>query len=158
MLQLTPKPEMKMGYSNRKRPMLASVLCIGVLIISGPTLLRALHVIPPLASFPAPTDHLPLRQVLKFVEPVLDLLGAIYLWQMRPFATILFAAEAIVIALSGLYLGFIDPGERMRTLRTVHHTTAIYLFIVAFEFALTIYVWHITTRSRSIPSESVLSN
>jgi hypothetical protein len=147
-----------MDYSNRKRPMLASVICIGSVIISVPTLLRALHVIPPLASFPAPTDHVLLHRVLKMVEPVLDLRGAIYLWQMRPFAAILFAAEASVVAFSGLYLGFIDPSEHMRTLRAAHHETVIYLLLVAFEFALTIYVWRITAKPRGIASESVLSN
>jgi len=147
-----------MDHSDRKRPALASAICVVIVITSGPTLLRALHLIPPLTSFPPPTDHVLLHHVLKVVEPVLNLLGAIFLWQMRPLATILFAAEAIVVILSGLYLAFIVPSERMLTLRASRHETVIYLLIVAFECAFTFYVWRITARPRDIVSEPVLSN
>jgi len=147
-----------MDHSDRKRPVLASAICIVTVIVSGPTLLRALHLIPPLASFPGPTDHVLLHHVLKIVEPVLNLLGAIFLWQMSPVATILFAAEAIVVILSGLYLGFIDPSERMLTLRASRHETVIYLLIVAFECAFTFYVWHITAIPRELRSEAIPSN
>jgi hypothetical protein len=146
-----------MDRSDRERTLLTSVICIGTVVISGHTLLRGLHLIPSLASFPAPTDHVLLHSVLKIVEPVLNLLGAIYLWQMRPVATILFAAEAIVVFLSGLYLGFIDPSERMLTLQASHHETVIYLLIVAFECAFTFYVWRITARRQDNASESVLA-
>jgi hypothetical protein len=156
--QSAAEPEMRMDHSDRKRPVLASVICIVAVITSGPTLLRALHLIPPLTSFPAPTDHVLLHHVLTIVEPVLNLLGAIFLWQMRPVATILFAAEAIVLILSGLYLAFIDPSERMLTLRASRHETVIYLLIVAFECALIFCVWRITPRPQNIASESVLSN
>ena len=89
---------------------------------------------------------------------MLNLVGAIFLWQMRPLSVILFAAEAIVVILSGLYLAFIDPSGRMLTLRASRHETVIYLLIVAFECAFTFYVWRITARPRDIVSESVLSN
>jgi hypothetical protein len=147
-----------MDRSDRKRPLLASVICVITVIGSGPTLLRALHLIPPLTSFPAPTDHVLLHHVLKIVEPMLNLVGAIFLWQMRPLSVILFAAEAIVVILSGLYLAFIDPSGRMLTLRASRHETVIYLLIVAFECAFTFYVWRITAIPRGLRSEAIPSN
>jgi hypothetical protein len=146
-----------MDRSDRKRPLLASV-CVITVIVSGQTLMRGLHLIPPSTSFPAPTDHVLLHHVLKIVEPVLNLLGAIFLWHMRPLATIFVAAEAIVVILSGLYSAFIDPSERMLTLRASRHETVSYLLIVAFECAFTFYVWRITARAQNIASESLLSN
>jgi hypothetical protein len=131
---------------NGRRPLLATVICAFFIVISGKTLLRAFHLLPPLAAFSELTDHLLLRHVLRIVEPVLNLLGAIYLWQMRPFAAVLFAAEAIVSTLAALYLTFIDPSERMQVLKANHHATLFVALAVAFEFALTVYVWRITTK------------
>jgi hypothetical protein len=133
-----------MNASRRRRPLLASVICFCVLVVSGPALLRALHVIPPLRSFPAPTDHVSLHHVLSILEPTLNLLAAFYLWQMRPIATILFATEGMVQVLSGFYLAFVDPSQRMLTLRANHHETTLYLLVTAFEVALTVYVWRVT--------------
>jgi hypothetical protein len=149
-----------MDRSDRKRPLLASVICVGTVIVSGQTLMRGLHLIPPLTLIPPSPDHIAVHSVLKILEPVLNLLGAIYLWQMRPLATILFAAETIVIMLSGLYLGFISPGEHMLALRFARPEMIIslYLLAVAFDFALTIYVWRITAIPRGLRSEAIPSN
>jgi hypothetical protein len=113
-------------------------------------LLRDLHLLPPLISASEPTDHLLLRNTLKVVEPVLNLLGAICLWMMHRFAAPLFAAEAILITVAGFYLSFIDPSPRMHSLQIAHPVIGVYTYplTVAFEVALTIYVWRITRRSQ----------
>jgi hypothetical protein len=131
---------------NGKRPLLATIICAVTIVISGKTLLRAFHLLPPLTSFPEPTDHLLLRHVLKIVEPVLNLIGAVYLWQMKPFATTLFAAEAVLLTIVGFYLNFIDPSPHTRSHLVERLSTPVYLLMVAFEFGLTVYVWRITSR------------
>lgn len=135
---------------NGRRPLLATVICAFLIVISIRVLLRTFHILPPLPG--GPVDHPQLQYLLSIVESSLQFLGAIFLWQMRPFAATLFATEAILATLSGIYLALINPGEHMLALRATHPKTVFVSIALAtaFHFALALYAWRIATRQRSV--------
>jgi hypothetical protein len=147
-----------MEYFERKRPMLASVICVVTVLVSVQMLLRTMHLMPALPSRFQPRDHLALHEALRVIEPVLNILGAAYLWRMRHVAWVLFAVEAFVVMLAGLYLGYISPSGHMRDLIAVHHETAVYACSLIFELALTIYVWRITTTPQASARRRIRSH
>lgn len=141
-----------------RRPLLATIICAVFFVASGKTLLRTIHLLPPLPFGPEPVDHMLLRTILKVAESVLYLSGAIFLWQMRPIAWKFFAAETSLAMLGAIYLTYIDPSEHMLALRATHHATVTILLAMAFDIAITIYVWRITTKQPAIVSSPYLDH
>ena len=96
-------------------------MCIYIVLAAPAYAIAGAPLLPPLLRVPDPSSHIVLHHWLRIVEPVLDLLGATYLWLMRPFAWIFIAIDTAVIRFSGLYLGYIDPDDHMMALRAAHH-------------------------------------
>jgi hypothetical protein len=127
-----------------------STACLG--------LLRFFHILPTRHPHAFGPEHLILHQLLSIAESTLVLLGAVFLWKMRPVAATLFAANLTLTVCATIYLSLISPDSQMIFLQQKSYYPWVVAIALAYTTGQFLYVWWVTSRREPANTEAECSS
>ena len=159
-----------MQSMERKRPLFATIICIGTALFLARRLFLMLPghqpvLTPQMAQF---QSHAPwFSLAIMLIEIALSAGGIVALWLMRPIAAAIYAAKILTSVIDvaiGIFVFHVVQAEQAilaNTTQPLGHTTMpvwatwalpilSIVFIVSFQALLFLYVWRVTSRPPAI--------
>jgi hypothetical protein len=128
-----------------KAPLHAQFLSIFWGLLACLALLRFFHILPTRHPHAFGPEHLIFHQFLSISGPTLELLGAMFLWRMRPIAAMFFAANLTLAICAAIYLSLISPDSQMLILQKKSYYVLFSVIGFVYTAGQYLYVWWVTS-------------